>query len=302
MKHGILSVVVSMVASVVLGQPGPRVTELPLWPDGLPDSNGLSGQEEIGACIGNISTPTLTVHLPSDDTATGAAIVVTPGGGYGVVCADTEGKEIAEILVPLGVATIVLKYRLPNQHHLIPANDARRAIRTVRANAEQWNLDPHRIGVWGFSAGGHLASTVSTKFDAGQANADDRVERYSSRPDFSILFYPVITMELGTTHNGSRKNLLGPSPSDEMLRRYSNDLQVSADTPPTFLLHAADDRAVPIENSLRYYMQLLSHHVSARMVLYETGGHGPGAFRSNASWLPTFESWLDKQIGRKSSQ
>jgi len=262
-------------------QSGGSVTTMDLWPDGVPDDNGLTGPERAGGCVGNISKPTLTIYLPPKDKATGAAIVVTPGGGYGVVCVKTEGQDIADVLVPRGIATIVVKYRLPNGHHKIPANDARRAIRTVRHHAAEWNIDPKKVGVWGFSAGGHLASTVSTVFDNGKPDADDLIERHGSRPDFAVLFYPVITMEKGVTHSGSRNNLLGSDASDELIERYSNERRVGKNTPPTFVLHAGDDRAVPVENSLRYYRNLVRHGVSSQLLLFERGGHGPNAFNSN---------------------
>ena len=267
-----------------------------LWPAGAQESNELSGDEIQGGCVGNISEATLTIYLPEVEKANGAAVVITPGGGYGVVCVETEGKQIADLLVPRGIAAIVVKYRLPNQHHLIPANDARRALRTVRHNAKKWNIDPDKVGIWGFSAGGHLASTVSTLFDEGNAESVDKVERLHSRPDFSILFYPVISMEKGVTHSGSRNNLLGTEANEKLVERYSNDLQVTAETPPTFILHAADDKAVPLENSLRYYKQLLANDVQARMLIFETGGHGPGAFKSNPSWEQVFEEWLKKRV------
>ena len=271
------------------------VTTVPLWPSGAADDNGLDGDETAGGCVGNISTATLSIHLAARDKATGQAIVIVPGGGYHVVCDKTEGKQIADILIPQGIAAIVLKYRLPNQHHQIPANDARRALRTVRHNAKKWNLDPNRVGIWGFSAGGHLASTVSTAFDTGNPTASDPIEQESSRPDFSILFYPVISMEMGVTHNGSRNNLLGGQPSNALIQRYSNERQISKDTPPTFILHAADDRVVAVENSLRYYRQLVAHGVKSRLLVYETGGHGPTAFQHNPTWLPVFESWISEQ-------
>ena len=274
--------------------PGTVVT-IDLWTNGPPDENGLSGDEETGACTGNISRPTLTIHLPPVEKANGAAVVVTPGGGYQVVCDDTEGTQIAELLVPRGIAAIVVKYRLPNRHHLVPANDARRAIRTVRYHAQQWNVDPKKIGVWGFSAGGHLSSTVSTVFDQGLPESQDPIDRKSSRPDFSILFYPVISMERGVTHGGSRGNLIGPDAPNELVERYSNENRVSRETPPTFLLHAADDQPVPVENSLRYYRRLIQHGVHARLLVFETGGHGPTAFKNNPSWLPVFEEWLRRQ-------
>ena len=262
---------------------------IPLWPDGPPESNGLAGPEKGGHCVGNVSTPTLTIHLPPKEKATGAAVVIIPGGGYGVVCVGTEGHPIAKHLNERGIAGIVLKYRLPNKHHEIPANDARRAIRTVRARAAEWNIDPKRVGVWGFSAGGHLSSTVATVFDKGKPDAKDSVEQQSSRPDFAILFYPVITMEKGVTHGGSRSNLMG---STDLAKRYSGENHVGRDTPPAFLLHCSDDRAVPVENSLRYYRSLVKHNVPATCLIFEKGGHGPGAFHRNPSWAPAFDAWL----------
>jgi len=267
---------------------------LGLWPAGGPaEENELTGPEAREGCVGNISHAEFSITIPEKQN--GMAIVVTPGGGYRVVCTDTEGKQIADLLSPLGITTIVVKYRIPNEHHLIPATDARRAIRTVRHNAKHWGINPAKVGVWGFSAGGHLASTVSTTFDSGRADAEDRIERQNSRPDFSILFYPVITMEKGVTHNGSRGFLLGADPSDELVKRYSNELQVTNKTPPTFILHAADDKVVQLENSLRYYQQLTAHGVPSRLMVYETGGHGPGAFKSNPTWQPVFEDWLKKR-------
>jgi acetyl esterase/lipase len=275
---------------LALGVAAAEPIVMPLYPDGPPDDNGLKGPERPGGCIGNVSVPTLTVHLPDKDKATGAAVVITPGGGYGVVCAKTEGKAIADILVPRGIAAIVLKYRLPNKNHLIPANDARRALRTVRANAKAWGVDPGRVGVWGFSAGGHLASTVTTVFDKGKANAADVVEQQSSRPDFSILFYPVISMEDGVTHGGSKNNLIGGNP--ELTERYSNENRVTKETPPTFILHAGDDHVVKVENALRFYQALVKNKVKATCVIYEKGGHGPGAFLRNPSWVHAFDEWL----------
>jgi len=270
----------------------PSLSTIPLWPQGAPEENGLTGEETPGGCIGNISNATLTVHLPSSEIATGTAVVIIPGGGYGVVCTDTEGRQIAERLTSKGIAGVVLKYRLPNQHHKIPASDARRAIRTVRYNASDWKIDPKRVGVWGFSAGGHLASTVSTSFTPGIPDAKDLIERQSSRPDFSILFYPVISMESGVTHQGLRNKLLGPNASEDLILKYSSEKQVSQHTPPTFLLHAADDKVVSIKNTLRYYKALIAHKIPARLVAFETGGHGPTAFQRNPSWAPLFDDWI----------
>lgn len=263
-----------------------------LWPNGAPDSNGLEGPEIVRACIGNISIPTLTVYPAPKEKATGAAVVVIPGGGYGVVCVEPEGMPIVKELNERGITAVMLKYRLPNQHHLIPANDARRAIRMIRAKAADWGIDPKRVGVWGFSAGGHLASTVATVFDKGDAESDDPVERMSSRPDFAILFYPVISMNDEFGHKGSRRNLMG---DEDLAKRYSNELQVTAETPPCFLLHCTDDRTVAVENSLRFYQALVANKVPASCVVFEEGGHGPSAFNKNPSWKGVLDGWLQKR-------
>ncbi len=287
-----LTALLLLFPAISVGELPKPTAVLDLWPEGPPDNNGLTGPEKGTRCVGNISKPTLLVYLPTGDRKPTSAVVITPGGGYGVVCVEPEGYPIAELLIERGIAAIICKYRLPNGHHLVPANDARRAIRTVRHNAAKWNIDPKRVGVWGFSAGGHLASTVSTVFDSGQADSRDMVERQSSRPDFSILFYPVITMESGVTHGGSRRNLIGSSPDTSLVKRYSNEARIDKRTPPTFLLHCTDDRAVPVENSLRYYRQLVASGVPAELLIFEKGSHGPTAFNNNPSWLAAFDRWL----------
>ena len=263
-----------------------------LWPDGAPDSNGLTGPESVRGCIGNISIPTLTVYRAPEDKATGAVVVVMPGGGYGVVCVEPEGMPIVRKLNERGITAVMLKYRLPNQHHLVPANDARRAIRTTRARAAEWGIDPKRVGVWGFSAGGHLAGTVTTVFDAGNPDSADPVERMSSRPDFSLLFYPVISMMDEIAHKGSQRNLMG---TEDLKERYSNELRVTDETPPCFLLHCTDDRTVPVENSVRFYQALVAHKVPAVCLIFEEGGHGPNAFNKNPSWESALDAWLKKR-------
>jgi acetyl esterase/lipase len=263
-----------------------------LWPAGTPDSNGLEGPEIVKACIGNISVPTVTVYSAPKEKATGAAVVVIPGGGYGVVCVGPEGMPIVKELNERGITAVMLKYRLPNQRHLIPANDARRAIRMTRAKATEWGIDPKRVGVWGFSAGGHLASTVATVFDAGDAQSIDPIERMSSRPDFAILFYPVISMKQEITHQGSRQSLMG---AEDLVERYSNELQVTSETPPCFLLHCTDDSAVSVENSLRFYQALVAKKIPASCMIYEVGGHGPNAFNTNPSWKAVLDAWLKKR-------
>ncbi len=272
---------------------GARAEEIPLWPGEAPLENGLTGPEEpTPAGFRNVSVATLTPFLVPESKAPVAAVVVIPGGGYGSVCTLTEGTPIAEWLGKRGIAAFVLKYRLPNGHWEVPLMDARRAIRLVRARATDWNVDPAKIGVWGFSAGGHLASFVST---AGETEADlegTLIDAGSARPDFSILFYPVIAMEDGVGHSGSRRNLTG---SDAPAEKFSTDLRVSAGTPPAWLLHASDDTVVPVENSTRYLLALRRQGIAGEAMIYEKGGHGPRAFQTNASWESALEEWLRRR-------
>lgn len=277
-------------AASLVAEPAPEPQLL--WPQGAPDSNGLEGPETVKGCIGNISIPTITVYKAPAEKATGAAVVVMPGGGYGVVCVEVEGMPIVRELNERGITAVMLKYRLPNRNYLIPANDARRAIRTTRANAAAWGIDPKRVGVWGFSAGGHLASTVTTVFDAGNLASADPVERMGSRPDFSVLFYPVISMKEEIVHKGSRQNLMG---TEDLIERYSNELRVTPETPPCFLLHCSNDGVVPVENSLRFYQALVANKVPAACLIFEEGGHGPDAFRKNPSWEASLDAWLKKR-------
>jgi acetyl esterase/lipase len=247
----------------------------PLWPDGAPGALG-NGSNDI---------PTLTVFLPDPANATGAAMVICPGGGYGGL-ADHEGSQYARWLNELGIAGFVLKYRLGSAGYLHPAmlNDAARALRTVRARASEWNVDPKRIGIIGSSAGGHLASTLLTHFDAGKPDSADPIERVSSRPDLGILCYPVITMTGPHAHKGSRKNLLGPNPPPELVELLSNEKQVTKNTPPCFLWHTWEDNGVPIENSLMFAEALQATHVPFELHIYERGPHGLGL--GTRDWKP----------------
>jgi acetyl esterase/lipase len=266
-----------------MADPNPIV--LPLW-SGTPPHAQPSGLQLERAQEGNIlwvrhvQNPAIEVRLPARGNATGQAVVVCPGGGYGGLAYDWEGTDFAAWLNSHGIAAIVLSYRLPvdgdvaHEKWRVPLDDAQRAIRLTRARAGEWGINPAKVGIMGFSAGGHLASTAGTHFDAGQPDAADPVERISSRPDFMILVYPVISMMKETTHGGSRANLLGENPPDELVRRYSNELQVTSQTPPTFLVHAGDDGAVPVNNSLLFYQSLVAHHVPAELHLYPYGGHG----------------------------
>jgi acetyl esterase/lipase len=254
-------------------------TPVILWPGGAP---GAAGHEPS-------DIPTLTPYLPSKEKAMGAAIIVCPGGGYSHL-ADHEGGPVAEWLNTLGITAFVLKYRIgPRYHHPAPLQDAARAIRTVRARAAEWGLDPERIGILGFSAGGHLASTAGTHFDSGNANASDPIERASSRPNLMILIYPVITMR-ELTHGGSRKNLIGAEPSAAMVALLSNEEQVTKETPPTFLVHTMTDTAVPVENSLMFVAALRKAGVPFELHLYERGPHGFGLGTKD----PILSTWPDR--------
>ncbi len=229
--------------------------------------------------ISNVQIPTIEVYLPSKQISTGKAVVIFPGGGYGILAYDWEGTDFAKWLNSQGIAGIVVKYRLPVSKSLtdpkeVPLMDAQRAIRLVRQNAAAWNIDPTKVGVMGFSAGGHLASTVSTQYKHEVDRPKDEIDVLSARPDFSILAYPVITFQDGAVHGGSRKNLIGDNASKELKDRFSGELNVNAETPPTFLVHAQDDKGVPIENSLLYYQALHKNSVKASLHIYPTGGHG----------------------------
>lgn len=258
--------------------------KLLLWPSGnIPNykkTNEVEKRDSSGIVrISLVQQPMIDVYLPSKQNATGQALVVCPGGGYGILAYDWEGTDIAKWLNANGIAAIVLKYRLPNSKSnidpkLSPLLDAQRALRFVRANAEKWNIKKDKIGIMGFSAGGHLASTAGTHFDKGNPNATDSIDRISSRPDFMILMYPVITMSQPYMHQGSRNNLIGTMADSATAKYYSNDLQVTGETPPTLLVHATDDKAVPVENTLSFYQALKNNGVPAEMHIYPYGGHG----------------------------
>ncbi len=238
-----------------------------LWPEGAPGAKGTADKDK----------PTLTVHLPAPAVANGCAVVICPGGGYQHLAIDYEGHDVAKYFNSFGVAGFVLKYRLaPDYHHPSPLQDVQRALRLVREKAGEWHIDPHRVGVMGFSAGGHLASTAETHFDSGKPDASDPIDRQSCRPDFAILAYPVITMTNKFGHGGSTKNLLGPDPEKGLAESLSNETQVTAQTPPTFLFHTAEDRAVPVENSIEFFLALRKAGVPAEMHVYEKGRHGLG--------------------------
>ena len=258
-----------------------------LWPAGAPAAKGQSDNDK----------PTISISLPPAEKATGAAVVVCPGGGYGGLAMSYEGIDVGEWLNSFGVAALVLKYRHKGSgyEHPAPLQDAQRALRTARARAAEWKLDPHRIGIMGFSAGGHLASSAGTHFDQGKPDATDPIERASCRPDFLILCYPVISFTTPYTHGGSRKNLLGDNPDAKLVESMSSELQVTAETPPTFLFHTNADTGVPPENSVLFYMALRKAKIPAEMHIYEQGPHGVGLGRkvpAVASWPDLCQAWL----------
>jgi acetyl esterase/lipase len=251
-----------------------QASTLALWPEGAPGALGTRSND----------VPTLAIFLAETNKATGAAMVICPGGGYSGL-AGHEGEDYARWLNEAGISGFVLKYRLGSSGYRHPAmlQDAARAVRTVRARAAEWGVDPNRLGIMGSSAGGHLASTLLTHFDSGRPDADDPVERQSSRPDVGILCYPVVTMG-EFTHRGSRNNLLGPNPSTELVQLLSNEMQVTSNTPPCFLWHTWDDTAVPVENTLQFAPALRKAGVRFDLHIYEHGPHGLGLGTRN--WDP----------------
>jgi acetyl esterase/lipase len=264
----------------------PRPKPVPLWDQNVPLAKGDTDAEK----------PDITVYLPDPQKATGTAVVICPGGGYSTLMTSYEGDDVARWLNTHGVAGVVLKYRV-NRRHPAPLLDAQRAMRTVRAHAKEWRLDPNRIGVMGFSAGGHVASTVGTHFDVGNPHASDPIERVGCRPDFLILVYPVITMG-PKTHAGSRDILLGKenrSAAEEEL--LSNEKQVTDQTPPTFLVHAKTDSVVPVENSAMFYAALQAHHVPAEFLELPEGEHGLGVGSGPLwkQWQAACLDWMAKR-------
>ncbi len=255
-------------------------TEL-LWPEGAPGANGTEAKDK----------PTLIIHLPAKDKATGCAIVVCPGGGYGGLAMDHEGKQIAAWLNGHGIAAFICDYRHRGKGygHPAPLQDAQRAIRTVRARSKEFDVNPERIGILGFSAGGHLTSTALTHFDAGDSAAKDPVQQASCRPDFGVLCYPVIAFEQPFTHRGSQKNLLGENADPELVKSLSNELQVTKETPPTFLWHTFEDTGVPPENSIVFYQAMLKNKVPGELHIFEKGRHGVGLGKG----IPGTEQWSE---------
>jgi len=278
--------------------------EIPLWTSGVVNHIETTEKEvhetDRILWITKVQTPSISIYLPAKPHATGQAVLICPGGGYGGLAFDWEGTDIAKWLNSKGIAGIVLKYRLPSSSwqqtpRLAPLQDAKQAIRLTRKNASSWNIDPGKIGVMGFSAGGHLASTLGTHYDDTEADVDNEFASISARPDFMILVYPVISMADEVTHKGSRSNLLGQSVTEEMKNKYSNELQVNGATPPTFLVHSADDKSVPVDNSILFYQALQKYQVPSEMHLYPHGGHGYSLALDDGhlkNWPETLAQWL----------
>ena len=294
---------VSMLCVTLLSGKGMAQNEvIPLWPEGkVPNwrENAVeekSTESQDGILrISGVTVPTLSVYLPQQKDATGAAVMICPGGGYAILAASHEGSDLAKWFNARGIAAFVLKYRLPNEkamvhQHEVPLMDAMQGIRIIRENAGKWNIIQNRIGVMGFSAGGHLAATLSTHFNKGKGANE------LSKPNFSILMYPVISFANGMVHGGSRDNLLGTEKSEELIQYYSNELQVDAQTPPAFLVHSMDDKSVPVQNSISYALALKEKGIPAEMHVYPRGGHGYGLRTTGkgslAGWPQALEEWL----------
>ncbi len=258
----------------------------PLWPEEPPYAAGDSEDD----------VPTLTIFLSEEETATGSGVVIFPGGGYGHLAMEHEGYDVAKRFNEMGLAAFVVKYRHGKQYgHPVPLLDARRAIRMVKHRSQEWNVNPESIGVIGFSAGGHLASTAGTLFEEGNPNDQDPIEKMSSRPEFMVLVYTVISMTEEITHQGSRNNLLGENPNSALVDSLSTEKQVSSNTPPTFLIHTSNDGAVPVENSLVFYQALKKVGVPAEMHIFEEGPHGFGLAEDNpllSGWMNQLQSWF----------
>ena len=277
---------------------------LKIWPDKIPGaiedpSYKMETITDNGwTRIDKVSDPTLDFYPAPKEKSNGTAVVICPGGGYAVLAIDHEGAQVAKWFNSMGITAFVLKYRLPSNKIMVdksiaPLQDAQEALRIVRRNAKEWNINPDKIGIMGFSAGGHVASTLSTHYSDKVYEVKDAS---SARPDFSLLIYPVISMEADITHMGSRENLLGKNPSREMVKRFSNEQQVTKDTPPAFLVCSSDDDVVPIQNSIDYLLALKKAGVHGELHVYESGGHGYGLGRSKdteITWPNACKKWLE---------
>lgn len=275
----------------------------PLYKTGVPNSRPAPDQEVTlirdakHINISKISIPTLSVYLPSPEKANGTAIIICPGGGYVNTAIGHEGFDVAKTLNAMGIAAFVLKYRIPNDSTMVkkeigPLQDAQRAIQIVRQRAAEWKVNPSHVGILGFSAGGHLASTAGTHFTK---TAIDNKDNINLRPDFLVLLYPVISLSDSLAHMGSRNQLIGKTPTPEKIKEYSNELQVTAQTPPTFLVHAGDDKGVKVQNSINFYLALQKNNVPAELHVYPKGGHGFGMDNASTKdkWIDRLKNWLD---------
>jgi acetyl esterase/lipase len=287
-RAGVLIALLSMPAAAQQLPPMPIQDGqiIPLWTGAAPGAQGTADAD----------VPAITGFLPRTMTPGAPAMVVCTGGGYGALAANHEGRQVANYLNSLGMAAFVLRYRLgPRYHHPVELGDAQRALRTVRAKAAEWRIDPARIGIMGFSAGGHLSMTASTWFDNGSPGAPDPIDRVSSRPDFAVLGYPVISMTAPWTHQGSRRNLLGDPADAELAAKLSGEKAVTKDTPPTFIFQTNQDTAVPAENSVHYYLALRQAGVPAEMHIFERGPHGVGLANNDpalSAWSGLLANWL----------
>jgi acetyl esterase/lipase len=278
-RRVIILLAISTLALAQSPRPDDNPLTFPLWEGAAP---GARGSEDA-------DRPTLTLYRPGRQPVP-AAVIVAPGGGYGALSMNYEGRQLANFYNAMGVTAFVLKYRLgPRYNHPIELGDAQRAIRLVRARAKEFGVSPDRIGIMGFSAGGHLASTAATHFDAGNPAAEDPIDRLSSRPNFLVLAYPVVSFDPAITHAGSVRNLLGDKPDPKLIEDLSNELRVTAETPPTFLFHTSNDMTVPVENSVRFYLALRKAKVPAEMHIYERGPHGVGLAQKDAA----LRTWPD---------
>jgi acetyl esterase/lipase len=281
---------------------------LKVWPDGIPGSIKNDGYIEKSTVtndkvllIAKVTDPSITVFLPAAEKATGTAVLICPGGGYGFLAMDHEGFAIARWLNDNGIAGIILKYRLPSDlimkdKTVGPLQDAQEAIRIIRRNAPDWKINPGKIGVIGFSAGGHLASTLSTHYADKVYELKDTT---SARPDFSLLIYPVISFDSSFTHMGSRKNLIGENPSNDAVKYFSNELRITEKTPPAFLVHSADDKDVPVKNSISYFEGLVKNHIKAELHVFQKGGHGYGlAIKkgTESAWPDLCIRWIKSML------
>jgi acetyl esterase/lipase len=269
-----------------------------LYPGAIPNSKASEIKETVSSqppgIFSGVTKPTIEIYLPEPDKSTGTAVIICPGGGYSVVVYEAEGIKTAKEFAKKGVAAFVLKYRLPNDQTMVdkktgPLQDAQQAIKIVRENMSEWGVDANKVGIMGFSAGGHLASTAATHFEKAYIENNNNTDL---RPDFQILVYPVISMQDSLTHPDSRKNLLGDNPSKAIIDQFSNELHVNSNTPPAYLTHAGDDQLVDVNNSILFYEKLRQHKVDAELHIYPKGGHGFVLYQKTEDWMAPIIKWM----------